>query len=92
MFLFYWELYALLELVENLQNEDLHWFSEKRIFIDGGVYMRISGRVGSRNASSVIFKGFFSRTLTNHMTAEEGGGHFFNSSLPIPPASQTLRH
>ena len=55
MFLFYWELYALLELVENLQNEDLHWFSEKRIFIDGGVYMRISGRVGSRNASSVFF-------------------------------------
>ena len=37
MFLFYWELYALLELVENLQNEDLHWFSEKRIFIGGGV-------------------------------------------------------
>ena len=22
----------------------------------------------------------------------EGGGHFFNSSLPLPPASQTLRH
>ena len=57
--------------------------------------MRISGRVGSRNASSVFFiflSRFFSRTLTNHMTAEEGGGHFFNSSLPIPPASQTLRH
>ena len=39
-----------------------------------------------------FYQGFFSRTLTNHMTAEEGGGHFFNSSLPIPPASQTLRH
>ena len=22
----------------------------------------------------------------------KGGGHFFNSSLPLPPASQTLRH
>ena len=70
MFLFYWELYALLELVENLQNEDLHWFSEKRIFIDGGVYMRISGRVGSRNASSVIFiflsRFFFTNTHESH--------------------------
>ena len=27
-----------------------------------------------------------------HRTAGEGGGHFFNSSLPLPPASQTLRH
>ena len=32
------------------------------------------------------------RTLTNHRTAGEGGGHFFNSSLPFPPVSQTLRH
>ena len=29
---------------------------------------------------------------TNHRTAEEGGGHFIKSSLPLPPASQTLRH
>ena len=28
----------------------------------------------------------------NHPTAGEGGGHFLNSSLPLPPASQTLRH
>ena len=27
-----------------------------------------------------------------HKTAEEGGGYLFNSSLPLPPASQTLRH
>ena len=32
-----------------------------------------------------------SRT-TNDRTAGEGRGHFFNSSLPLPPASQTLRH
>ena len=31
-------------------------------------------------------------SFTNHKTAGEGGGHFFNSSLPLPPASQTLRH
>ena len=35
---------------------------------------------------------FFSQTFTNHKTPEEEGGHFFNSSLPLPPASQTFRH
>ena len=35
---------------------------------------------------------FLSRTFTNHRTAGEWGEHFFNSSLPLPPASQTLRH
>ena len=39
-----------------------------------------------------FYLGFFSQTFTNHRTAGEGGGHFFNSSLPLPPASQTLRH
>ena len=31
--------------------------------------------------------GFLSQPFTNHSTAGEGGGHFFNSSLPLPPAS-----
>ena len=35
---------------------------------------------------------FFSQTFTNYRTAGEGGGRFLNSSLPFPPASQTLRH
>ena len=35
---------------------------------------------------------FLSRTFTNHRTAGERGGHFFNSSLPLPPSSQTLRY
>ena len=35
---------------------------------------------------------FLSQPFTNHRTAGEGGGHFFNSSLPLPLASQTLRH
>ena len=35
MFLLYWEVYVLMELVVNLQNEDLHRFSGKRNFIDG---------------------------------------------------------
>ena len=36
--------------------------------------------------------GFLSRTLTNHRAAGEGGEHFFNSSLPLPAASRTLRY
>ena len=34
---------------------------------------------------------FLSRTLTIHRTAGEVGGYLFNSSLPFPPASPTLR-
>ena len=39
-----------------------------------------------------FYVGFLSRTFTNHSTAGKGGGYFINSSLPLPPASQTLRH
>ena len=39
-----------------------------------------------------FFVSFLSQTFTNHKTAGEEGWHFFNSSLPLPPASQTLRH
>ena len=54
-----------------------------------------------QNSSEVIecfffffffYRGFLSRTFTIHRTAGEGGGYLFNSSLPLPPASQTLRH
>ena len=54
MFLLYWEVYVLMELAVNLRNEDLHWFSGKRTFIDGGVYMRFIGVVDSRVISSVF--------------------------------------
>ena len=36
--------------------------------------------------------GFLSRTFTNYRNTGKGGGHFFNSSPPLPPASLTLRH
>ena len=49
MFLFYWEMYDLIELIINLRNEDLHWFSGKRTFVDA-----FSGYVGSRVTSSVF--------------------------------------
>ena len=39
-----------------------------------------------------FYLGFLSRTFTIHETAGEGGGYLFISSLPLPPASRTLRH
>ena len=36
-----------------------------------------------------FYLGFLSRTFTNHGTAREWGRQFFNSSLPLPPTSQT---
>ena len=35
---------------------------------------------------------FLSQTLMIHREEGEGGGYLFNSSLPLPPASKTLRH
>ena len=52
MFLLYLEVYVLMDLVVNLRNEDLHWCCGKRVFIDSGVYMCVSGGVCSRVASS----------------------------------------
>ena len=39
-----------------------------------------------------FYLGFLSRTFTVHSTAGEGRGYLFNSSLPLSPASQELRH
>ena len=39
-----------------------------------------------------FYLSFLLQPFTNHWTAWEGGGHLFNSSLPLPPALQTLRH
>ena len=42
---------------------------------------------------SFFYLGFLSQiTFMNHRAAGEGGGHFFNSSLPLPSASEALRH
>ena len=35
---------------------------------------------------------FLSRTFMIHRTARKWKGYFFKSSLPLPPASQTLSH
>ena len=64
-------------------------------------------RIKWRNMTGVIFQlglrlcfffsfffylGFPSQPFTNHRAAGKGGRHFFNPSLPLPPASHTLRH
>ena len=54
MFFLHWEVYVFMELVLNLRNKDLHWFSEKKTFINAGVYVRFSGDMGSTITSSVI--------------------------------------
>ena len=42
---------------------------------------------------SFLYLGFLSHiTFTNHRSAGDGGGHFFNFSLQLPSTSQTLRH
>ena len=38
-----------------------------------------------------FYLGFLWQPITNHRTAGEGRGYFFNSPLPLPSASQTLR-
>ena len=53
MYLLYWKVYVLIDLVMNLHNDDLYWFFGKKTFIDGGVYMHFNGAVDSRATSSV---------------------------------------
>ena len=45
---------------------------------------------GSKFILLFFFLGFLSRTFTNHKTEGKRGGYFFNSSLPLSTASQTL--
>ena len=40
----------------------------------------------------IFYLGFLSRTFKIYRAAEEGGNYFFNSSLPLTPVSQRIRH
>ena len=44
------------------------------------------GLVSSVRSFFFFYLGFLSRLFTNHRTAREGRGHFFNSLLPLSPA------
>ena len=64
----------------------------KGISFDGRVFKKIF-RMGGHSPMPFFFLIWvLSQTFMNHKTAGDGGGHFINSSLPLPPASQTLRH
>ena len=39
-----------------------------------------------------FLSGFFFTNIMIHRAAGEAGGYFFNSSPPLPPALQTIRH
>ena len=45
-----------------------------------------------RHALVFFYVCFLSPIFPIHRTAGEGRGHLFNFSLPLPPASETLRH
>ena len=69
----------------------LQCFSSKRNLIEQKeTCLKINGKLTV--TFFFFYVGFLSRTFTNHRTAGEGGGCFFNSSLPLPSASHTLRH
>ena len=56
--------------------------------------VRFAYRVAKRKSLLLFFSylSFLLRTITIQRTAGEGGGYFYSSSVPLPPASQTLRH
>ena len=83
-----------------------HWKTQLSATSSDGLFRTLSSRFSyctqiDKNSCTQLpyikkmhfffYLGFPSQPFTNHRTAGEGGGHFFNSSLPLPPASHTLR-
>ena len=48
--------------------------------------------VSTEAVAFLFYLGFLLRKFTIHRTAGEGGGFLFNSSVPLLPALQTLKH
>ena len=64
-------------------NEDKRqqcWSNDKLIYVSRFFYIFLF----------FFYLGFLSQPFPNYRTAGEGGRHFFNSSLPLLPALQTL--
>ena len=61
----------------------------RRAVSDKNCVMKHLTLLSIKNVMDIFFSylGFLSQTFTNHTTAEEGGGHSINSSLPHSPAS-----
>ena len=59
------------------------------VLIGIAVHLTLYRRIISMN---IFYLRFLSRTFIIHRTAGKGRRDIFNSSLPIPPASQWLRY
>ena len=69
-----------------------HLFSDLLLSFIFGCWILKSFSMKIKSFFFFFYLGFLSRTFTIHGTAGKGGGYLFNSSLPLPLASQTLRH
>ena len=85
------------------QHSRVHLFREcRRLCLSPSHQLYTLGCVRSTHEScshlkvfriSFFYLSFLSQiTFTNHRTAGEGGGHYLNSLLRLPTASQSLRH
>ena len=76
--------------IDQIISIPIHLLTLVSMLIDGP---GVSNRHFSQPALTItqlifFYWGFLSQPFMNHRTAGEGGGHFFNSSLPLPLASQ----
>ena len=74
----------LVTFPEEILNGKLHFFVQCTTCGDSFIPMKIF--------YFFFYLGFLSRTFTINRTTGEAENYLFNSYLPLPPASQTLRH
>ena len=88
-----WKKNALLNLINNQPAIDKIYLYTKDPY--QSKYQFLTNKresTGLKHFNLFFYLDFFSGTFTDHRTSMQGSGHFFNSSLPLPPASQKLRH
>ena len=71
----------------NTTSESIFFF---RVFSKDGILKNNYTKMHKQY--SFFYLDFISRTFTIHRAARDRGGHCFKSSLPLLPASLTLRH
>ena len=89
--LFYKYLF-LVKLVLSVSFRTIMCFNSFFLITLGSYFAKTKQR--NNNHKTFFYLRFLSRTFTIHRTAGEARGYLFNSSpsLPLPSASQTLRH
>ena len=61
----------------------------KLLFIESLPMEGFYEEINLQKKNFFFYLGFLLQPFTNHATVGEGGGYAFNSSLPLPSASQT---